>query len=116
SGAFAGRVAMVAGGARGVGAACALALAESGADVALLDAPSGLETPSYPLADEAALEESAAAIRALGRRCLPLACDVRDRAAVGGAIERTGEELGPIDLVVLAAGIRTPVAVAAMSD
>jgi NAD(P)-dependent dehydrogenase (short-subunit alcohol dehydrogenase family) len=116
SGEFAGRIALVAGGARGVGAACALALAQGGADVALLDAPAGMATPGYPLADEAALEESATAIRATGRDCLPLACDVRDREAVRGALERTRAELGPIDLVVLAAGIRTPVAVAAMSD
>jgi NAD(P)-dependent dehydrogenase (short-subunit alcohol dehydrogenase family) len=116
SGEFAGRIALVAGGARGVGAACALALAQGGADVALLDAPAGLATPSYPLADGAVLEESATAIRATGRDCLALACDVRDREAVRGALERARAELGPIDLVVLAAGIRTPVAVAAMSD
>ncbi len=116
SGPFEGRVALVAGGARGVGAACALALAEGGTDVALLDAPDGLRTPGYPLSDAAALEDGAAAIRATGRSCLPLACDVRDRAAVREALRRAGEELGPIDLVVLAAGIRTPVAVAEMSD
>ena len=112
SGEFEGRVALVAGGARGVGAACALALAESGADVALLDAPAGLATPAYPVAGAAELEASAAAVRATGRSALPIACDVRDRAAVRTAIERTG----PIDLVVLAAGLRTPVALGEMSD
>jgi NAD(P)-dependent dehydrogenase (short-subunit alcohol dehydrogenase family) len=116
SGRFEGRTALVTGGARGVGAAVALALAEGGADVALFDAPGELRSPGYPLGDAAALEESAAAVRATGRDALALACDVRDRAAVHAALGQVQEALGPIDLVVLAAGIRTPVAVAEMSD
>jgi NAD(P)-dependent dehydrogenase (short-subunit alcohol dehydrogenase family) len=115
---FDGAVALVTGGARGVGAACAAELAARGADVALLDLPSvsGLTTPSYPLASDADLEASAAAVREHGRRCLTLRADVRDHAAVAAAVARVGAELGPIRLLVHAAGIRTVAPVATLSD
>jgi NAD(P)-dependent dehydrogenase (short-subunit alcohol dehydrogenase family) len=115
---FDGAVALVTGGARGVGAACAVELAARGADVALLDLPSAndLTTPSYPLASDADLEASAVAVREHGRRCLALRADVRDHAAVGAAVARVGTELGPIRLLVHAAGIRTVAPVATLSD
>jgi NAD(P)-dependent dehydrogenase (short-subunit alcohol dehydrogenase family) len=115
---FEGAVALVTGGARGVGAACAAELAARGADVALLDLPSasGLITPSYPLASEDDLEASAAAVREHGRRCLTVRADVRDHDAVREAVARVGSELGPIRLLVHAAGIRTVAPVATLSD
>ncbi|HVY95644.1 MAG TPA: SDR family NAD(P)-dependent oxidoreductase [Solirubrobacterales bacterium] len=113
---FTGKAALISGGARGLGAACALALAERGADVALLDAPGKLETPSYPLASKDDLEATAAAVRASGRECLTLACDVRSHEAVAAAVERAAEHFGRLDIAVSAAGIRTPVAAAEMSD
>lgn len=115
---FEGAVALVTGGARGVGAACAAELAARGADVALLDlpSPSGLTTPSYPLASDDDLEASAAAVREQGRRCLTLRADVRDHDAVGEAVARAGSKLGPIRLLVHAAGIRTVAPVATLSD
>ncbi len=113
---FEGTVALVTGGARGVGAACAAELAARGADVALLDAPGALESPSYPLAGDAELEASAAAVRARGRRCISLRTDVRDHEAVRGAIDVVAHELGPVRHLVHAAGIRTVVPVAEMGD
>jgi len=113
---FEGAVALVTGGARGVGAACAAELAARGADVALLDAPGDLESPSYPLSGDAELEASAAAVRDRGRRCLVLRADVRDHEAVRNALDAAEAELGPITHVVHAAGIRTVAPVAAMSD
>lgn len=113
---FSGKAALVAGGARGVGAACALALAERGADIALIDAPGTLETPRYELAGEVELQGTAAAVRAAGRECLPLSCDLRDHDAVRTAVERADTHLGRLDLVVFAAALRTPVSVAEMSD
>lgn len=106
-GRFAGRTALVTGGGRGVGAACALQLAREGADVALIDAPEGLRTPAYPLTSTAELAAVAAEIRGLGRRCLSLAVDVRDHAAVAAAVTQIVTELGGLDLIVVAAGIRT---------
>lgn len=113
---FEGTVALVTGGARGVGAACAAELAARGADVALLDGPGELASPSYPLAGDVELEASAAAVRAHGRRCLVLRADVRDHAAVRGAVDVVAAELGPVRHLVHAAGIRTVVPVAAMND
>ncbi|HEY2478618.1 MAG TPA: SDR family NAD(P)-dependent oxidoreductase [Solirubrobacterales bacterium] len=115
---FEGAVALVTGGARGVGAACAAELAARGADVALLDLPGGadLRTPSYPLAGDADLEASAAAVRGHGRRCLTLRADVRDHDAVREAVARVDAELGPIRLLVHAAGIRTVAPVAVLDD
>ena len=62
-----GKVALVTGGARGIGRAIALKLAGLGADVAVLDAGS-LETT----------EQTAGDIRALGVRALALCCDITD--------------------------------------
>ncbi len=113
---FSGKAALVAGGARGVGAACALALAERGADVALIDEPGPLESPRYELSGEVELQGTAAAVREAGRECLPLGCDLRDHDAVRTAVERADRHLGRLDVVVFAAALRTPVSVAEMSD
>jgi 7-alpha-hydroxysteroid dehydrogenase len=85
-----GRVALVAGASRGIGRACALALAREGCDVALL-ARSG-----------PALAEVAAEVRALGRRALPLAVDAVDLGALDAGFARLHAELGPPTILVLA--------------
>jgi 3-oxoacyl-[acyl-carrier protein] reductase len=86
-----GSVALVTGGARGIGRAIAVALAESGADVAILDLEPAAET--------------AEAIVKRGRRGLAMAGDVVDRAAVGAAVTRVLKELGGLDIVVNNAGV-----------
>jgi 3-oxoacyl-[acyl-carrier protein] reductase len=86
-----GQVALVTGAARGIGRACAAALARDGADVAA--------------ADLLPLDETAAAIGERGRRALGLRLDVTDAAAVRGAVERVVGELGRLDVLVTAAGI-----------
>ncbi|MEV6279626.1 SDR family oxidoreductase [Nocardia sp. NPDC051832] len=83
-----GRVAVVTGAGRGIGAATALGLAEAGADVAIA-ARSGEQ-----------LEEVAGKIRALGRRALTVPCDLSDLAAVRTFADRAADELGRIDIVV----------------
>ncbi len=60
-----GKVALITGGNRGIGAACSLALAKAGADVAF----------TYRR-DEDSAKETAAAIEALGRKALVLQADV----------------------------------------
>jgi 3-oxoacyl-[acyl-carrier protein] reductase len=79
---FAGRVALVTGGASGIGAAVAERLLREGAQVAVLD-----------------VEEGGPA------GALSLTGDVRDSASVAAAVERAESELGPLDVLVCSAGI-----------
>jgi 7-alpha-hydroxysteroid dehydrogenase len=65
------KVAVITGGGRGIGRACALAFAEAGADVALA------------ARTEAQLEEVAEKVRALGRRALAVPCDVSNTENLG---------------------------------
>jgi NAD(P)-dependent dehydrogenase (short-subunit alcohol dehydrogenase family) len=89
---------MVTGAARGIGAACALALAQAGADLAL-----GLRD-----AQSAAGGELAAQIGALGRRALPLQMDVSRRAEIASAVAEAIAAFGRIDVLVNNAGIGPP--------
>ncbi|UCH33190.1 MAG: SDR family oxidoreductase [Armatimonadota bacterium] len=89
---FAGRIALITGGGRGIGRAIALAFAERGADVAVCARTAG------------EVEAVAAEVRALGRRTLPLTCDVSDEAQVGRLAERVTADLGPVDILVNNAG------------
>ena len=86
---FSGRVALVTGGATGVGRGIAEALARHGADVAIVSRTAENLSP--------AAEQIAAAT---GRRCLPIPADVRQPEAVEAAVERTIQELGRVDIVV----------------
>ena len=81
--------ALVTGGSRGIGRACALAAARRGADVAI----------TY-VANRDAAEATAEEIRALGRRALTIQGDVGDPAANAAAVEATVAELGPIRYLV----------------
>ena len=86
-------VALVTGGGGGVGRATAGALARMGCDVALLG-----RTP-------APLSAAAADVERAGRRALAVPADVTDRAAVDAAVARVHERLGPVGVLVGAAGI-----------
>ncbi len=86
------RVAIVTGGARGIGRACALRIAEEGRDVVIADV---LDTGP----------EVAREIEALGRRALFIKTDVSDEAAVRGMVAQTVETLGRLDILVCCAGI-----------
>ena len=85
---FKGRVALVTGGGRGIGAATAQLLAAEGAKVAVSDL------------DEAPAREVADPIGALA-----VACDVSVRAEVDAMVELTVKELGGLDILVTCAGI-----------
>src|SRR5262249_31789593 len=88
-----GRVAVVTGGASGMGLAISRRLAEQGNSVAILD-----------IAGDAA-EEAATAMKSTGVATLGAAVDVSDGAAVDDAIARVRAELGPVAIMVTSAGI-----------
>src|SRR5438445_6135398 len=104
-GRFEGQVAMVTGGARGMGGAHARALAREGADGALLDMGRDLGTVGYPLAREEDLQETADLVAEEGRRVWTHRVDVRDFAAVESAVAETLSESGRLDIVVANAGV-----------
>ena len=100
-----GHVALVTGGSRGIGRALALALARHGADVAI----------TY-VSQAKRAEETAAGIRAAGRRCHVAACDVADGAAVVAVVEAVTEAIGPPDILVNNAGITRDTLLMRMKD
>jgi citronellol/citronellal dehydrogenase len=96
---LAGQVAIVTGSSRGVGRAVALALAREGCDIvvaAKTDAPH----PRLPGTIQSTAEE----IRALGRRALPVQCNVREFGDVEQLRDKALSEFGRIDILVNNAG------------
>lgn len=100
-----GRVALITGAARGQGRSHALALAAEGADIVAADAPGPMKDLTYPLGTESDLHETAELVEKLGRRCTPIAVDVRDSAQVNAAVEQTLRDFGSLDIVLANAGI-----------
>ena len=88
-----GRVALVTGGSRGIGAATALCLAEAGADVAV----------GCGQHREAA-EEIAGKITGLGRRAVVVSGDMADPDVPRRIVAETAERLAPVDILVANAG------------
>ena len=88
-----GKVAIVTGGASGMGRASALLLGANGAKVVVADR------------DEAGAVSAAAQIVAAGGIAMAAACDVGDSAAVASLVSRTQAEYGRIDVLMHAAGI-----------
>jgi NAD(P)-dependent dehydrogenase (short-subunit alcohol dehydrogenase family) len=90
---IAGKVALVTGGARNLGRADALKLAEEGCRVAVLDL------------NKDGAEETAAEIRGRGGEALAVECDIVDRPAVKRAVARIAQELAPVEILVNNASI-----------
>lgn len=104
---LAGKRALVTGGARGIGAATAVLLAECGADVAI-----GYRSRA------AEAEKVVAEVKALGRRAVAFAGDLGAPGAADSLVASTVSALGGLDILVHSAGIWPPedVPVHEMSD
>ncbi|MGW8378361.1 SDR family NAD(P)-dependent oxidoreductase [Streptomyces sp. ODS28] len=88
-----GAKALVTGASRGIGRAVAVALAEAGADLAL------------SARSNEALKSTADLVARAGRRAVLLAADFSEPEAAGTAVDRAGEALGGLDIVVHNAGV-----------
>lgn len=88
-----GKVAVITGGARGIGKAIAWRFAQEGAAIAVLDK------------DAEPARQTASEIRTLGRGALALAADVTNRAALEQAQNSTVAEFGGVDILVNNAGM-----------
>ncbi|MEZ4661036.1 MAG: SDR family oxidoreductase [Caldilineaceae bacterium] len=86
------RVALITGGARGLGRAAALRIAEEGRDIIIMD-----------LLDAGA--DVVKEVEALGQQAIFLKTDVTDEAAVHGAVAQAVEHFGRLDILACCAGI-----------
>ncbi len=100
-----GRVALVTGGSRGIGAAVCAELAVQGCDVAF----------TY-VGEEQEAAATIAAVQGAGRKVLALNADAADSQATDQAVARTVSELGGLDMLVCNAGITRDAVVWNMSD
>jgi 3-oxoacyl-[acyl-carrier protein] reductase len=98
---FEGRVALITGGANGIGAATSELFAREGASVVIVD-----------------LEQSAAdeVAKRIGGKAIGVGCDVTQREQVEAAVKRAADEFGKLDILVCCAGIIRDNLVFKMSD
>ncbi len=89
-----GKVALITGGSRGIGAAVCKVFAREGADVAV----------NY-LENEGAAGDVVASIELLGRKALKIQCNVSDYEDASRMVQKVAGELGRIDILVNNAGI-----------
>jgi 2-deoxy-D-gluconate 3-dehydrogenase len=88
-----GKVAVVTGATRGIGRSMAIALAEAGADIALLQRSR----------EQLEVQE---AIQSLGRQCIIIPCNMDNNSEVRAAIPAVAAHYGRIDILVNSAGIQ----------
>ena len=100
-----GKVALVTGGARGIGRAIATRLARQGADIAL----------TYR-GNAAAAAEATAGVEALGRRALAIQADVKDPSSADAVVKQVLEAYGKVDILVNNAGITRDDLIMRMSE
>ena len=89
-----GKTALITGASRGIGRACAAALAEAGADIAV----------NYLIREDKA-KETLAMVEGIGKRTVPAPGDVSRAGEVERIVEEVERRLGPVDILVNNAGI-----------
>lgn len=100
-----GKVALITGGARGQGRAHALALAEAGADIVVIDACAPIDTAEYPMPTTDDLSRTAKDVEQLDRRVIARQVDIRDQAGLDAVVAEALDTLGGIDIVCANASI-----------
>ncbi len=100
-----GKVAIVTGGARGMGREHCLALAREGADIVACDIGANADLIGYGLAKNEDLDETVRQVKALGRRALGIITDITKADQVKKMVDQTIEAFGKIDILVNNAGV-----------
>lgn len=98
---FTGQVALVTGGASGMGLATAKAFAQAGAAVAIVDR-------NVEAAQAEAAQAEAAKLVAAGHRAIGIGCDVSDEAQAAAAVAQAVAAFGRLDMAFNNAGIQVP--------
>jgi meso-butanediol dehydrogenase/(S,S)-butanediol dehydrogenase/diacetyl reductase len=100
------KIAVVTGGARGIGRGLALALARQGVHVAVADLYSlNKGTAGYALSTEQEVNKTVEEARALGVRALGVPVDVTQWGQVEAMVQTVTQQLGPIDILCNNAGV-----------
>jgi meso-butanediol dehydrogenase/(S,S)-butanediol dehydrogenase/diacetyl reductase len=115
-----GQVALVTGGARGIGQGIALALARAGADVAIADlehiSSTAQQYSSAALGGFTEAQKTASEITQLGRRSLAIQADVRKKDDTVRMVEETLSRLGALHILVCNAGVVSVSSVETMTE
>jgi SDR family mycofactocin-dependent oxidoreductase len=100
-----GKTALVTGAGRGQGKAHAVRLASEGADIIALDVCANEAGIGYELASWKDLQDTAAEVERLGRKCYAAKADVRDRESLTKVLDATATDFPYLDVIVANAGI-----------
>lgn len=108
TGRLAGKTAIVTGAGRGIGRACALALAGEQASLVLVDIAAEVAQVPYPMASAAQLEHTARMCRERGAAALTVRADVRRADEAERVVAEAVARFGQVDVLVNNAGIAGP--------
>jgi len=111
-----GKVAIVTGAAHGMGRSHCLVLAGEGADIAAVDLVRDQPLSSYPMGTQDEMNSLVKEVEALGRRAMPVRCDVTKSNQVADMLASVVKEFGKVDILVNNVGVCRLEGIAEMTE